>query len=47
MNPSPKEIQKMIKENKTNLQIMKEFGYTIKENKKLYNRIIYERSKCK
>ena len=40
-------VRDMIKENKTNIEILNFFGYkTYSENKRFYNRIISERAKC-
>lgn len=40
-------IRKMIKEGKTNIEILHEFGFKdYSENRRFYNRIIYERAKC-
>lgn len=42
-----KQMRNLIMDNKTNLEIMKEFGYNqISDNRRFYNRIIAERVKC-
>lgn len=42
-----KKIRELIFQNKTNIEILKEFGFNDYSNKTFYNKIIYERQKCK
>lgn len=46
-NDEVKKIRNLIYNNKTNIEILNEFGYkNYSDNKSFYNKIIYERSKC-
>ena len=46
-NQQIEKVRNMIKDGKTNYDIMNEFGYTIKNNPRFYNRIIEERARCR
>ena len=49
MSKEINKIRKMIYNNKTNYDILKEFGFSVIDDssRKIYNRIIYQRAVCK